>query len=178
MQRAFATRAGRCQLERDIVVGDFGGLRIILRRTALIERSSVGFAVAAAAAAVAFTASGEQRQIVHDDFGFIFLLAGGLVVPGLGAKAAFDIEFRALLHVVANNLGNFPKSNQVVPFGAILPGAIFVFKTLTGGDGKCRDDGAGGSGLDLGIFADVAEKNYFIQHTGHRFWLDQGEEKQ
>jgi hypothetical protein len=47
-------------------------------------------------------------------------------------KAAFDIDFAALLHVFADDLSEALPGNDVVPFGAVLPLAGLVFVALVG----------------------------------------------
>src|SRR5690242_3101483 len=104
-------------LERDIVVGDLGGLGMRFFGRALIH-AAVGCRSAGAAASSAGTFSAtEHDQIVHDDFSLIFFLAGFLVVPRAGAQRAFDVNRASLFQVFASDLGGASEGGEVVPLG-------------------------------------------------------------
>ncbi len=49
-----------------------------------------------------------------------------------------------------------------MPFGAVLPVSVFVLEPIAGGDGERRDRDPAGRGLDLRVFADVAEKDTLL----------------
>ena len=145
-------------LERDVVVGDFRGLGVVVgcRGGALVEACRGGAGGTAVAAAGAFFAAREKGEFVDDDLGAILLLARLLVVPTAGLDLSLDVEFGAFLHVVANDLRGAGEGDQVVPFGAVLPIALGVFLTVAGGHGEIRDDGAAGGGADLGVLAHIS----------------------
>jgi hypothetical protein len=59
------------------------------------------------------------------------------------------------------------EGDDVVPLGAVLPVAVFVFDAVGGGDGEPRDVEAAGSGLHLRVFAEVAEKSDLVDALCH-----------
>ena len=83
-----------------------------------------------------FAPAAQENQITGHDFGHVFLLAGGLVVPGAGLQASFDVDLAALLQIFAGDLRQALPEHDVVPLGAVLPFAGFVFEALVGGDGQ------------------------------------------
>jgi len=156
----------RLSLERDVVVGDFGGCADVVGGGggALV----VGCAArAVVAAAFAFSAAGEQRDVVDDDFRAVFLFAGGLVVPGAGLNLALDVELGALLHIVADDLGSALEGDEVVPFGAVGPVAGRVFGAVGGGKAEAGNHGPAGRCANFRVFAYVAEKDDFIDALCH-----------
>src|ERR1035438_1965755 len=84
----------------------------------------------ASAAFAAGIASSQQHQVVDDDLGLVFLLAGFLVVPGIAMQAAFDVNLATLLQVLGGDFGGTLEGHQVVPLGAILPVPVFVFDAI------------------------------------------------
>src|SRR5579863_7439539 len=158
-------------LKRNVFVrnGPGASRRVLRFRRALIEivaarapRRSPSRAAAEVSAPGAFAASAEQHQVVHDDLGHVFLLAAGLVVPGMGAQAALDVNLVALLQILAGNLRGARPGGDVVPLGAVLPVAVFVLEAFVGGQTKLGHGRALGRVFHFGIFAQVAEKNDLV----------------
>src|SRR5208282_140170 len=112
--------------------------------------------------AAAFAASPEQDDVIADDVGHVFLLAGLLVVPGVGSNAAFDVYLAAFLEILSGDLRQPLPEHDVVPLGAILPLAVFVLVALVGGQGKLRHRLALRRVLNLGILAKVSNQDDFV----------------
>src|SRR5580704_6779675 len=96
----------------------------------VIRRSSAAVVVAALAA---LASAGEQNELIHQHFGAVLLLARRLVIPRPGLDFAFDVKLRALLHVIADDLGSALEGDEIVPFRAVGPVAGGVF----GAVGRC-----------------------------------------
>ena len=77
-------------------------------------------------------------------------------------QAAFDVDLAALLQIFSGDLRQTLPEHDVVPLGAILPLAALVFETLVGGERNLGHGRAAGGVLDFGIFAQVADENYFV----------------
>src|SRR4051794_4406054 len=107
-------------LEGDVVVGDLGRLRVGFFRRALVH-TAVGCGTPCASTAACAFATAQHDQVIHDDFGFIFLLARFFVVPRAGAQRAFNVNRAALLQVFAGDLGSASEGGEVVPLGMVLP---------------------------------------------------------
>src|SRR5580704_5408759 len=145
-------------LEGDVVVGDADVGVVGLAAAgwgALVVAGGVGLGVAAAGGPFATGLAAEQGELVDQDLSLVFLFAAGLVVPGAGLDLAFDEELRALLDVVADDLGGALKADQIVPFGLIGPVALGVFLAVGGCEREAGDRHAAGGRTDFGIFADV-----------------------
>jgi hypothetical protein len=56
-------------------------------------------------------------------------------------RLALDVDLAALVEVLTNDFGGAVPSDQVVPFGAVLPLAVLVLVTLVGGQGELGDRG-------------------------------------
>src|SRR4051812_17972339 len=142
-QAAFGTRDS---LERNIVVGDLGCLRVGFLRSALVH-AAVGCGPAAASAATrafATLATAQHDEVVHNDFSLIFLLARFFVVPRASAQRAFDVNGAALFQIFAGDLGGASKGGKVMPLGVVLPCAFFVLLALAGGQAEFRHRHAAG----------------------------------
>ena len=107
-------------------------------------RPSAARAAKVSTTALAFTA--EQDQVAAHNFGHVLLLAAGLVVPGVGLQAAFDVHFAALLQIFAGNFRQALPQNDIVPLGAVLPLAALVLETFVGGDGSLA------TGVPCGVY--------------------------
>ena len=59
------------------------------------------------------------------------------------------------------------KADDIVPLGLVGPVALRVLLPVGGGEGEAGDGHATGGGTDLGVFADVAEKENFIDAFCH-----------
>src|SRR5258708_14286476 len=110
-------------------------------------------------ATAAFTSSAEQDQIVYPDLGHVFLLAAGLIVPGVGLQAPFDIDLTALLQILACNFGGARPGGNVVPLSSVLPVAFFVFESVVCGQAELCYGVALGSVINFWILAEATEKN-------------------
>src|SRR5580693_6945542 len=97
-----------------------------------------------------------------DDFGFVLLLAGFLVVPGAGAQAAFDVALAAFFQVLADDLSQALEGRDVVPLSAILPLALFVLEAVVGGQRELGDWHAALSVFHLGVLAQISDENDFV----------------
>lgn len=154
-------------LEGNIVVGDFCRLDEVVGRAALVVRGTAAAAVRAAPAAFALSAAGEQGNVVEDNFCFVSFLPAGLVVPGLRAQTAFYVELGALLHVVADDLGELAEGDDIVPLGAVRPLTVLVFEALGGSDRKGCHGVSSRREFDFRIFPDIAEQDDFVDAFCH-----------
>src|SRR5580658_1620070 len=124
-------------LERDIFVRNrrtanrrvlwFG--RALIKTVAGRRRGDSARAAGVFATTAAFATSAEQNQIVGDDLSPVHLLAGFFVIPGAGAQATLDVALAALFQILANDFSQLLEGHDVVPLGAVLPVAVFVFET-------------------------------------------------
>src|SRR5882757_6540177 len=92
-------------LERNIVVGNFSRLPVVLRgsRGPLVERRCAALpCITAAARATIGATVAQQADLAHDDLRAILLRARLRVIPRARLDPAFYVELRALLHVVAD----------------------------------------------------------------------------
>jgi len=115
------------------------------------------------AATAAFAPSAEQDQIAGHNFGHIFLLSGLLVIPRAGLQAAFDENLAAFLQIFSRDLGEALPEHNVVPLGAVLPLAGFVFEALVGGDRQLGHGRALRRVFDFGILAQIADQLNTVQ---------------
>ncbi len=90
-----------------------------------------------------------------------------LVVPGAGLDLAFDEELGAFFDVVADDLGGALEADDIVPLGLVGPVALRVLLPVGGGEGEAGDGHAAGGGTNLGVFADVAEEENFVDAFCH-----------
>src|SRR5277367_5410539 len=67
----------------------------------------------------AFAAPSQQDQVTAHHFSHIFFLAAGLVVPGAGLQAAFDVNFPTLLQIFSRDFREPLPEHHVVPLGAV-----------------------------------------------------------
>src|SRR6202034_1842262 len=124
------------------------------------SRAATGSATRTAAAA-------EHLQLVADDLGRVTLVAL-LVLPFAGAQAPFDIDLRALAQIFAGDLGEAPEERHAMPLGALLLlAALLIPPALAGGDAQVGDRRARGHGAGLGVSAEVANQNHFVDAARH-----------
>ena len=69
----------------------------------------------------------QKGQVVDQDFGFVFFWPEVLSSQE-GFEASFDVEFIALLDVVADDLGGALEGDEIVPFGLI--GELAILRLL------------------------------------------------
>src|SRR5271154_3538392 len=96
-------------LERYVFVRDgtsSGWLRFGHALVEVVASARRGAARTARVSATAtFAAPAKQNQIAADHFGHVFFLAAGLVIPGAGLEAAFDVDLATLFQIFAGDLG-------------------------------------------------------------------------
>src|ERR1700722_12917068 len=162
------TKMQRSILERDVVVSD-AYVRVLglAGWGALVVAGGVGFGVTAAGCTFASRFSAKEGKLVDEDLGLVLLLAAGLVVPRAGLDLAFDQDLRSLFDVVADDLGGALEADDIVPLGLVCPVALGIFLPIGGGQGEAGDGHAAGGGTDLGVFADVAEEENFVDAFCH-----------
>jgi hypothetical protein len=73
------------------------------------------------------------------------------------------------LDVVADDFGGALEADDIMPLGLVGPVALGVFLPVGGGEREAGDSHAAGGGTDLGVFADVAEEEDFIDAFCHFF---------
>src|SRR5579875_3143462 len=89
-----------------------------------------------AAAAFALAGSAQQHHLAADDLRAILLLPGILVVPGVGADTAFDVNGAALFEIFPCYLRLAVEEYDIVPLGANRPVAALVLDAIVVGQGK------------------------------------------
>src|SRR3981081_2096248 len=157
-------------LERDVVVGDaYVGVVGGVGGSALVVAGAARLGVAAGGGAFAAGLAAEQGELVAQNFSLVLLFAAGLVVPGTGLDLPLDEELRTLLDVVADDLGGALEADDVVPLGLVGPVALGVLLPVGSGEREAGDGHAAGGGTDLGVFADVAEEEDFVDAFCHFF---------
>ena len=90
-------------------------------------------------------------------------MVGLFVVPGAGLQTALDVNLAALLQIFAGNLSQSLPQHDVVPLGAVLPLAVFVFEAFVGGQRELRHGCAAGCEFHFGIFSQIADQNDPVQ---------------
>src|SRR5262245_51316069 len=82
----------------------------------------------------------EHLHLVAADLGAVAVLAGFLVLVLARAQAALDIDLRALLEILARDLGEPAKERDAVPLGGLFHlAARLVLPLLGGGDAYAGD---------------------------------------
>src|SRR4029077_19958668 len=159
-------------LEGNVFVGDFGAGGAAAHgffATACVGLEVVSTArccacASACACCCGIAAATEHAEIIGDDFKAGALLAF-LVLPFAGLDAAFDKDERALLQILLGDFGLLAPDDNLVPLGAFLALAVFVFVRLIGGDGKIGDGLASAGVARFRIAAQAANENDFV--NGH-----------
>jgi hypothetical protein len=155
-------------LEGDVVVGDAHvGVVGLAGGCALVVAGGVGLGVAASGGAFAAGFTAEQGEFVTKDLGLVLLFTAGLIVPGAGLDLSFDKKLGAFFDVVADDLGGALEADDIVPLGLVGPVALSVLLPVGGGEREAGDGHAAGGGTNLGVFADVAEKEDFVDAFCH-----------
>src|SRR5580700_3497218 len=170
-QRINGHRSEEGCLKRYIFICDRAGAgsRVLGFGRALVEvvtatggRACATRVAAEVSTAAGFAAAAKQDEVIDDDFGHVFLLAAGFVVPRVRAQTTLDIDFVAFLQILAGNLGGARPSGNVVPLGAILPVAVLVFEALVGGQAELGHGRALRRVLHFGIFAEVTDEDNLL----------------
>jgi hypothetical protein len=117
------------QSERDVVIGDaLIGIILSVRRLGLSSRRSIPYitpAIAGVPVAV-FRTAAQEREVIYEDLGPIFLLSGFPVIPRAGLDFALDQQPGALPNIVADNFGGAVDGDEVVPLSLVMPVALAV----------------------------------------------------
>src|SRR5262245_39407302 len=142
------------------------GCLVGMRRT-LVKTRGRRCAAGGPALAVSLAPPAEQDQILGDDLRAVLLFAALLVFPARSLDSAFNVDLGAFLHVFADDLRQALPSHNVVPLGAVLPFAGFVFVTLVGGQAELGYRDAARRVLDLRILAQVPDQNHFVNALWH-----------
>src|SRR5215831_5946397 len=143
--------------ERNIVVHVVELAGGLLRRLALARGDRRLVVASAARSRVAHPgAAAEHLHALGDDLGRVTLLAF-LVLPLARAQRAFDVDLRALLQVLARDLGEPVEEHHAVPLCALLLLPARLVLPLVGGcDGDVGDRSAFGSVAGFRITSEVA----------------------
>src|SRR5579864_7632182 len=124
----------RAPLKRNVFVRDRPrSSRLRLGHTLIEVVASAGRRAAGAAsgfsAAAALATSSQQNQVAADNLGHISFLAGGFVVPRARLQASLDVHLSTLLQILARDFRQTLPQHDIVPLGAVLPLAAFVFES-------------------------------------------------
>src|SRR4029077_9572880 len=160
-------------LEGDVFVGDLwaGGGVASTATVGIVGGCGVGFEVVTAAGARgratfsacrgAIGAAAEHAEIGSDNLKAGAFLAS-FVLPLARLDAAFNENKRTFFQILLGDFGLFAPNDDLVPLGALLALAIFVFVSFIRGDGKIRDGLAAAGVARFGIAAQAADENHFI----------------
>src|SRR5947209_6811658 len=139
-------------------------VRGALRRRGLRGRGgrTVGLEVAAAPA--------EHLEVLADDLGLVPLLARLLVVPGTRLEPSLQVDLLALGEVLAGDLGLLAPDDDLVPLGLLLLLAVLVPPAAVGGQGEAGDRLPRRGRPHLGVAAQVADQDHFVDHCTFLLW--------
>src|SRR5271165_5294667 len=162
--------SGVSPLEWDVFVGDLRASRSLRRLglgCALIKAGAFPCSRTPAAVAATFgsalaRAAAQQHHLAADDLSLVLLLPALLVVPGVGADAAFDVNRAPLLKVFAGNLRLAVEKHNVVPLRAVRPVTVFVFHAIVGGQREVCHRHAALRVLDFWVLAKIADQNDLV----------------
>src|SRR6266436_4847483 len=104
----------------------------------ILAAAGAGCCAAAAASCSACGTATQHAEVAGDDFKTGALLAF-FVLPFAGLDAAFDEDQRTLLQILLGDFSLFAPHNNLVPLGALLALAVFVFVRFIRGDGEICD---------------------------------------
>src|SRR5574337_815943 len=118
--------------------------------------------LAAGFAGCGIRAAAEHRQVGGDDLGGVALDVV-LVGPLARLQPPFDVDRAAFLQVLARDLGQPVVEDDPVPFGFLDPLARFLaLPAARGGDADVADRRAAGGVAHLGVAAEVADEDDFV----------------
>lgn len=80
------------------------------------------------------------------------------------AKAAFDVDLASLCEVVAGDFRKLVEADDAMPLGVVAVGSVRLLDASGRGKGELRDDVAAAGGVHLGITAEVADEDDFVDH--------------
>src|SRR5574337_1044915 len=107
-------------------------------------------------------AAAEHRHVGGDDLGGVALDVV-LVGPLARLQPPFDVDRAAFLQVLARDLGQPVVEDDPVPFGFLDPLARFLaLPAARGGDADVADRRAAGGVAHLGVAAEVADEDDFV----------------
>src|SRR6185437_5384344 len=111
-------------------------------------------------------ARAEHLHGVRDDFGRV-LVDAVLVLPLARLEAPFHVDLRALLEVLARDLGELAEEGDAMPFGLLLLLAVLVLPHVRGRDRDVGDRAAVGHVARFRIAAEVADDDHLVDrcHT-------------
>src|SRR5690606_34516469 len=113
-------------------------------------------------------APAEHLHLVRDDLGRIAVVPV-TILPFSRTQTAFDIDLRAFPQVFGRDFRQSAEHRDVVPFGPLLLLAGFlVSPRLAGRQAQVRDGAAARHVARLGIGAEVADQDDFIDASRHR----------
>ncbi len=128
-------------------------------------------AEAAATAAAAATVEHGQRGVeaLQHDFGRV-LLDAALVGPFAGLQRALNVNLRALLQILLDNLAKrFGEDDDAMPLRLFLALAgVLVAPGVRRGDAQIGDRPSVLCPPDFRILAEVADQNHLVHATRHR----------
>src|SRR5690348_16230488 len=130
-----ADARARNSLKRYVFVRDGGGVGHVRLGSALVEIGARSGGAAAASGRRSFARvapAAQQDQVLGHDLCLVVLLPV-LVVPGAGLQASLNVNRAPFLQVLARDLGGALPGHDVMPLGAVLPLAVFIFVALVGG---------------------------------------------
>src|SRR5262249_7187022 len=81
--------------------------------------------------------------------------------------ASLDVEFGALLDIVAKNLGASRITHKVVPFRPLLPLAAFILVPFAGCQRQVCDECSARRRFDFGILPNISKQDYLIYSLCH-----------
>jgi hypothetical protein len=150
-------------LEGDVFVGDFGAGAAhgffghgaafevgVGAASAAVAAAGTGGAARAGACCCTIAFAAEHAEIGGHDFEASALLAF-FILPLAGLNAALDENQRALLQILLGDFGLLAPDDDLMPFGALLALAVFVFIGFVGGYREIRDGLAAAGETGLGI---------------------------
>jgi len=101
-------------------------------------------------------------DLVGVDICHVFLVAGLLVIPGLGPLPAFEKDPAAFMEVLGHDLGAFAKGLDVEPLSVFLWFAGTVLPAFGAGDGEGGDGCATSGLLHFRVFAQVSDQQSLL----------------
>ena len=138
---------------------------VALFRTGLIVEVAATTATtmrsAAAAGRSAVGATSKHAEVTGDDLETCALLAF-FVLPFARLNTPFDKDEGTLLQVLLRDFGLFAPDDNLVPLGALLALAVFVFVGFVGGDGEIRHGLTTACVASFGIAAKTTDEDHFI----------------
>src|SRR5664279_3180538 len=145
-----------------------GQRRLALARHARAAGTEVIAAVGAGAAAAGIEHGELRIEALQHHFGRVAVVAV-LVLPFARLQRAFQINLRALLEILLDDLAQaLIEDDDPVPLGFFLALAGgLVAPAFRGGDAEIGDRPAVLSAANFRIFAEIADQDHFVDATRH-----------